>query len=119
MPVVVLLAPPPSASVLLRLWRFSVVEEGCVDCAVVEVFRVAFLSSEEDSRAVSLACKSAAIRWAKGTSSMSRKSRVEAATLGSEGEVPSLGCVVVVVAMIAVGPFSLALSGPLLVVRWR
>ena len=64
-----------------------------MDCAIVEVFNVAFLSSEEDSRAVSLACRSAAMRWAKGTSSMSRKSRVAAATLGSEGEVLSVGCV--------------------------
>lgn len=63
--VVVLWGPPPvAASVLLRLWRLSVAgAEGCVeDCAVVEVLRVAFLSSEEDRSAVSLVCKSAAMR---------------------------------------------------------
>jgi hypothetical protein len=78
--------------VLLRLWRLG----GCVvDVAAVEVFNVAFLSREEDRRAVSLACRSAAMRWASGTSSMRRKSRVEAATLGSEVDEASVVCVVV------------------------
>lgn len=48
----------------------------------VEVFKVAFLSREEERRAVSLAWRSVAMRWASGTSSMRRKSRVEAATWG-------------------------------------
>lgn len=62
--VVVVLRGPAAASVLLRLCRLSaVVDRGCgVDCAVVEVFNVAFLSSEEESRAVSLAWRSAAMR---------------------------------------------------------
>lgn len=63
--VVVVLRGPAVASVLLRLCRLSavVVERGCgVDWAVVEVFKVAFLSSEEESRAVSLAWRSAAMR---------------------------------------------------------
>jgi hypothetical protein len=78
--------------VLLRLWRL----EGCVVVvAAVEVFSVAFRSREEDRRAVSRAWRSAAMRWARGTSSMRRKSRVEAATLGSEVDEGSEVCVVV------------------------
>lgn len=64
--VVLRAAPcPVAASVLLRLWRLSVAvaEEACVeDDAVVEVLSVAFLSRDEERRAVSLACRSAAMR---------------------------------------------------------
>lgn len=70
-----------------------------VEGARVEVLRVAFRSREEDRRAVSLAWRSVAMRWAKGTSSMRRKSRVEAATWGFEGAV-SVVCDVVVAMML-------------------
>lgn len=49
---------------------------------------------------------------------MRRKSRVEAATLGSEVEVGSVGWVVVA-AMIVVCPFFQALSKAFLVYQWR
>lgn len=52
---------------------------------LVESFNASVRSKEAESNAVSRACSSAAMRWAKGTSSMSRKSRAEEATLGSEG----------------------------------
>jgi len=66
----------------------------------VEVLRVRFRSREEERRAVSRAWRSVAMRWARGTSSMRRKSRVEAATWGWE-VVVSVVCDVVV-AMVVV-----------------
>jgi len=67
----------------------------------VEVLRVRFRSSEEERRAVSRAWRSVAMRWAKGTSSMRRKSRVEAATWGWE-DVVSVVCDVVVAMILIV-----------------
>jgi hypothetical protein len=68
----------------------------------VEEFRVAFLSREEERRAVSLACRSVAMRWASGTSSMRRKSRVEAATWGWRFDEASVFCDVVVAMVVVV-----------------
>jgi hypothetical protein len=87
--------------VVLRLWRFSWDGGGSGACCVVdegevEVFNVAFLSRDEERRAVSLAWRSVAMRWARGTSSMRRKSRVEAATLGSEDEGSVVGVVLAI-----------------------
>jgi hypothetical protein len=87
--------------VVLRLWRFSCCwgDGACcvVDEGEVEVFSVAFLSRDEERRAVSLAWRSVAIRWANGTNSMRRKSRVDAATFGSEDEGSVFGVVVAIV----------------------
>lgn len=82
--------------------------------ARVEVLRVAFRSSEEERRAVSRAWRSVAMRWARGTSSMRRKSRVEAATWGLEGVV-SVVCdvvvaMVVIVFLVSIRVDSLALA---------
>lgn len=104
--------------VVLRLWRFGGWGGCCcvVDEGKVEVFNVAFLSKEEERSAVSLAWRSVAMRWAKGTSSMRRKSRVEAATLGSEDEGSVVGVVVAIVVFVlcyvsACGVFALSGCG--------
>ena len=70
--------------------------------ARVEVLRVAFRSSEEERRAVSRAWRSVAMRWARGTSSMRRKSRVEAATWGWRFDEASVFCDVVVAMVVVV-----------------
>lgn len=75
----------------------AVVDEG----ARVEVLRVMLRSRDEESRAVSRAWRSEARRCARGTSSMRRKSRVEAATWGFEGVV-SVACDVVVAMIVVV-----------------
>jgi hypothetical protein len=106
--------------VVLRLWRFGAEGGGGCCCVVdedaVEVFSVALLSREEERSAVSLAWRSVAMRWAKGTSSMRRKSRVEAATLGSEDEGSVVGVVVAIVVFVfcyvsACGVFALSGCG--------
>jgi hypothetical protein len=54
------------------------------------------------------------MRWAKGTSSIRRKSRVDAATLGSEDEGSVFGVVVAIVVFVFYRVFAcgfLALSG--------
>jgi hypothetical protein len=83
---------------VLRVVVGAAVELG----AKVEVLRVMFRSREEESRAVSRACRSVAMRWVKGTSSMRRKSRVEAATWGFEGVESVFGAVVVAMVVVCV-----------------
>jgi hypothetical protein len=88
--------------VVLLATLAMLVSVGLRGVGAVEVFRVAFLSSDEERRAVSLAWRSVAMRWASGTSSMRRKSRVEAATWGWRFDEASGFCDVVVAMVIVV-----------------